>query len=368
MTDHQALVRPNIIEMDPYKPIVPFEVLSEQLGRPTEAIIKLDANETPYGPCPQAVDALTRIADEMPIYPDPQSRRLRERLAEYTGVDMAHILCGAGADELIDLTMRLFLGPGDAFVNCPPTFGMYTFDGGLVGAQEIVVDRCADFSLDIDAVEGTIRETGAKIIFIASPNNPDGGVVDHADLERLLALPLIVVMDEAYMEFSHAESVAQRVPATPNLIVLRTFSKWAGLAGLRIGYGIYPLWMMDHLWKIKQPYNVNVAADAAARASLDNLDLLLERVERIKAERDRLFTLLHTINYLTPTPSDANFILCDVSGIEAGELKRRLAEDHGILIRYYNKPRLENRIRVTVGKPAHTDALIAALRQIGEGL
>jgi histidinol-phosphate aminotransferase len=174
------------------------------------------------------------------------------------------------------------------------------------------------------------------------------------------------VLDEAYVVFSAAECAARRVPETPNLIVLRTFSKWAGLAGLRVGYGVFPLALMEHLWKIKQPYNLNVAADAAARASLEDLPVLRENVRRIIAERERLQRELAGIPYLEPYPSHSNFVLCRVTGLDAALLRRRLASEAGILIRYFDKPGLRDHVRISAGKPEHTDVLLAALRKIGE--
>jgi histidinol-phosphate aminotransferase len=363
----EALIRPDIRDMEPYTPILPFEVLSEQLGRRPADIVKLDANENPYGPSPKALRALADLRAAVPIYPDPEARALRAGLADYTGVGAEHILAGAGADELIDLVMRLFVHPGDVVINCPPTFGMYPFDAALNGARVVSAPRRADFSLDVEAVERAAMQDRAKLLFVCSPNNPDGSLLPLDTLERLLKLPAIVVLDEAYIEFAEAESAARRVPGAPNLVVLRTFSKWAGLAGLRVGYGVFPRWMMDHLWKIKQPYNVNVAADAAARASLGDLDLLLGNVARVVAERARLFDALSAIPFLQPYPSRANFVLCRVAGgVDAAALKRRLAEEAGILIRYFNKPGLRDHVRFSVGEPAHTDRLIAALEAMAE--
>jgi len=367
-TQIDSLIRPDIRQMEPYTPIVPFEVLSEQLGRDATDLVKLDANENPYGPSPRALNALAALRDAVPIYPDPESRALRAALAEYAGVGPEHILAGAGADELIDLIMRLVITPGDAIVNCPPTFGMYSFDGALNGARVVEVPRRADFSLDVEAVERAALESGAKLLFLCSPNNPDGSLIPPDVLDRLLHLPLIVVLDEAYIEFAGVESAASRVPATPNLVVLRTFSKWAGLAGLRVGYGVFPLALMAHLWKIKQPYNVNVAADAAARASLADLPYLRANVERIIAERERLLAALRSVTYLEPYPSRANFVLCRVSGLSAAALKQRLAADYGILIRYFDKPGLRDHVRLSVGTPQQTDRLLAALREIEAGV
>ncbi|MBN1120037.1 MAG: histidinol-phosphate transaminase [Anaerolineae bacterium] len=366
--DALNLIRPDIAGMEPYTPIVPFEVLSEQLGRRPEDLVKLDANENPYGPSPKALAAMGKLDATAHIYPDPEARKLREALADYVGVGAEYIMAGAGADEIIDLLMRLFIQPGDGVINCPPSFGMYPFDAALHAANLIEVPRRADFSLDVEGIEWAAAQENVKLLLVCSPNNPDGGLIAPDDLDRLLRLPLIVVVDEAYIEFGGVGSASRRVSETPNLIVLRTFSKWAGLAGLRVGYGVFPLHFMEHLWKIKQPYNVNVAADAAARASLDDVETLMATVELLKAERERLAAELAAIPYLAPYPSRSNFILCRVDGIEAGELKHRLAEDYGILVRYYRKARLFDHVRFSVGKPEQTDRLIEALQAIGESL
>jgi histidinol-phosphate aminotransferase len=261
--------------------------------------------------------------------------------------------------------MRLFLRPGDAIINCPPTFGMYSFDAAICGAEVVEVPRRADFSLDVEGVRQQALETSPvkNLLFINSPNNPDGRLTSREDLLRLLELPLVVVVDEAYAEFS-GTSVVDLVPEHPNLIVLRTFSKWAGLAGLRIGYGIFPMGIIQHLWKIKQPYNVNVAAQAAALASLADLDYLRANVQRIVAERERLYTELSKFDFLHPYPSRSNFILCRVLGRDARQLKLFL-EREGILVRYFDKPYLRDCIRISVGKPEHTDALLAVLSRMG---
>lgn len=363
----ENLVRPDIAGMEPYKPIVPFEVLSEELGRPIEDIVKLDANENLYGPSPKALEAVAALHHTVPIYPDPQARKLRHMLSDVLGVDSEYVFVGAGADELIDLTMRLFIEPGDKILNCPPTFGMYKFDAALVAAEVVNVTRKPDFSLDIDAIEKAVAEHQPKLLFVTSPNNPDGGLLSQAQLERLLKLPIMIMLDQAYVEFSatpaEANAVLQRIPNTPNLAVLRTFSKWAGLAGLRVGYGVYPLWLMEHLWKIKQPYNLNIAADAAARGSLDDIEWLYSNLARIRAERDRLFAELQALSYIDPYPSKANFILCKVKQTTATAVRDRLRAE-GVLIRYYNKPGLEDHIRVAIGKPEHSEKLMSILKQI----
>jgi histidinol-phosphate aminotransferase len=363
MFEPEGLIRSHIREMPPYEPILPFEVLSEQLGIPVEDIVKLDANENPYGPLPAVKEALANLAHPH-IYPDPESRQLRAALCAYHQVPVENILVGAGADELIDLTLRLLIEPGDAILNCPPTFGMYTFDGDLNGARIISVPRMIDFAIDVNAIETAARTERPKLIFLANPNNPDGGLVAREDIERLLRLPLIVVLDEAYVQFAPPEAgMIREVLERKNLIVLRTFSKWAGLAGLRAGYGIFPIELMSDLWKIKQPYNLSVAASAAACAALLSASQLDARTAAIIAERERLFLQLQEISYLEPVPSHANFILCRVTGRDAKELKEDLAR-RGILVRFFDKPGLQQTIRISIGRTEHTAALIQALKEL----
>lgn len=361
MTEATQLVRPHVRDMPGYQPILPFDVLSQQLGLPVERLIKLDANENPYGPLPVVAETLAALPYTH-IYPDPESRTLRRALSAYHAVPVENLLAGAGADELIDLIMRLFLEPGEAILNCPPTFGMYPFDAGVNGARVISVPRKADFALDLGAIEEAVASHQPKLLFVASPNNPDGSLLSPDALERLLTLPLVVVLDEAYIEFaSPGASHIRAVMARENLIVLRTFSKWAGLAGLRVGYGAFPAALMPYLWKIKQPYNVSVAAAAAATVSLQEADELERIGRKITAERERLYRALQGIPWLEPYPSQANFVLCRVEQ-DAGRLKADLAAA-GILVRYFRKPGLEDHIRISVGKPEHTDALLEKLAE-----
>jgi histidinol-phosphate aminotransferase len=181
----------------------------------------------------------------------------------------------------------------------------------------------------------------------------------------------MVLLDEAYIEFSDDDlgsstTRIQQVIHRDNLVVLRTFSKWAGLAGLRVGYGAFPAWLMPTLWKSKQPYNVSVAASEAAIASIKDREYLLRCVSTLRGERERLAGLLSTIPWLQPYPSHSNFILCRVAapGLTAAEMKAKLAQEHGILVRYFNTPGLQDHIRIRVGKPEHTDALIHALQDV----
>ena len=236
----------------PYTPIEPFEVLSKRLGRDPKEIIKVDANENPYGPSPKVRQALAEL--QWPhIYPDPESRELRTALADFTGAPMENLVAGAGADELIDLILRLILEPGDSIINCPPTFGMYSFETKLNTGEVISIQRRPDFSIDLEAVKQAVTAHQPKAVFITTPNNPDGSFPEPEIIDALLDLPVLVILDEAYIEFSGAAggrfgeklSRIQQVTERENLIVLRTFSKWAALAGLRVGYGAFPNWILD---------------------------------------------------------------------------------------------------------------------------
>jgi histidinol-phosphate aminotransferase len=358
-------IRQHLESLPPYTPIEPFEVLSARLGRSPEQIVKLDANENPYGLLAVVREALAGM--EFPhIYPDPESRVLRKSLAKFTQVHEEYLLAGAGADELLDLLMRVFLEPNDCILSCPPTFGMYSFDAELNAARCIEVPRRADFSLDMDSICDAVETNRPKLFFITSPNNPDGSILDVKTIDALLELPTLIVLDEAYIEFAGENlganlSRIREVPSRENLVVLRTFSKWAGLAGLRVGYGAFPLWLMPTLWKSKQPYNINVAASVAAQVSLEHTDELTNVVELLRGERIRLFSELQKIPYLKPYPTQSNFILCQVVGRDAAELKAQLAQKYGVLIRYFNKPGLRDHIRISVGRPQDTDVLLSAL-------
>ncbi len=360
-------IRADIAAMEGYTPTTSLESFAERLGYDVSELVKLDANENPFGPTEGVKQALAEMSG-VAVYPDPEAKQLRSQIADYIGVDAKHILVGAGADEIIELVLQLFIEPGDTILNCPPTFAMYAFDAPLAHATTVNVPRQADFSLDVEAIEAAALETNAKLLFLCSPNNPSGNTIPAETIKRLLQLPLVVVLDEAYIEFSTEQSLVQSVPDTPNLIVMRTMSKWAALAGLRVGYGVFHESLMPHLWKIKQPYNLNVAGDVAARAALDDLPLLLERVQTLVDLRGTLYDVLQNVPYLEPYPSESNFILCRVRGLSAEALRDKLAQDEGIIIRYYKKPGLDDCVRFSVGTPQQIDRLTQALESIADTL
>ncbi|XP_021900783.1 histidinol-phosphate aminotransferase, chloroplastic-like [Carica papaya] len=356
-----SFIRPHLRELAPYQPILPFEVLSAQLGRKPEDIIKLDANENPYGPPPEVFEPLGSLKFPY-IYPDPESRQLRAALTEDSWLESDYILACCGCDELIHLIMRCVLEPGDKIIDCPPTFSMYAFDAAVNGAHVVKVRRKSDFNLDVELIAEVVEKEKPKCIFLTSPNNPDGSIINDEVLLKILEMPILVVLDEAYIEFSGTESRMKWVKKYDNLIVLRTFSKRAGLAGLRVGYGAFPLSIIKYLWRAKQPYNVSVAAEVAALAALQNPTYLKEVKDALVQERNRLFKLLKEVPFLVPYPSYSNFILCEVtSGIDAKKLKDDLAKK-GVMVRHYNSKELKGYIRISAGKPEHTDILMECLR------
>ena len=376
--DIKKLIRPELAKMKSYTPIEPTEILSQEGELPAEKVIKLDGNENPYGCSPKVYQALATYR-YYHNYPDPEQRELRKALEEYTSLSRRHIVCGMGSDELIDLILRLFLKPGDEVINCPPTFGMYPFSTDVCGGKVVDVPRTEDFALDIARIKKALTKR-TKVIFVASPNNPTGNLASEKDIMELVDTGKIVVVDEAYFEFSNV-TVANLVPSYPNLIVLRTFSKWAGLAGLRIGYGFFPVEIADYLMKIKQPYNASAAAQAAVLASLADIEYLRDNIARIVRERERLFGKLKELDWLKPYPSQANFILCSLScrcepfapchseprPVGAKNLAKEIwaqLRKKGIFVRYFDTPELKECLRISVGRPEDTDALIEALKAL----
>jgi len=337
------------------------DVISRKTGIPEEEIIKLDANENPYGCSPRVSQALSKYP-YLNIYPDSNQTELLESIAQYAGLAPGYLVAGNGSDELIDLLLRLFLDIGDEVIVNVPTFDMYRFSTEVCRGKVVNVLRDKNFEVDVAAIKAAVTSR-TRIIFVTSPNNPTGTTISEKSILELLKLGLPLVVDEAYYEFS-GNSVISWVPRYSNLIVLRTFSKWAGLAGLRIGYGAFPLKLADILMKIKPPYSINMAASLAAKISIEEKEYLLGTVKLMIEERARLMSQLKQLSFLEPVPSHANFILIKVLRGDAKYFQDEL-EKRGILVRYYNSALLKNYFRISVGKPQQTDKIIAALKELG---
>jgi len=357
MSKIEEPTHPYLETIKPYQP-PDLETVAARADLKMEQLVRLNANENAFGPPPQIAQSLADYADYAyyPHYPP-----LREAIAHYAGVSSKQVVLGNGADEIIDLLIRLFVEPGQAIVICPPTFGSYRFFAKVSRCRTLSAPRQADFSLDAAAVEKKVLESEgeARLLFLASPHNPSGQNIPLSTIRRLLALPLMVAVDEAYIEFC-GESAAPLLERYENLTIIRTFSKWAGMAGLRLGYALLAPRLAGHLERIRAPYNVNAATVAAALATLEDLEAAQANVNHTIAERERLRGELAKLPYLHPYPTQTNFVLCRVVGRDAHELKLDL-ERAGILIRYFDQPGLHDHVRISVGRSEQTDALVAEL-------
>lgn len=345
-----------------YEPGESVESLAARLGRAPETVIKLDANENGYGAPSASLTALAALKT-FHRYPDSAQRDLRAALSAYTGVPAEHLIAGNGSDELLSLIAQVVLEPGDKVIVCPPTFSMYAFYARLKNCQVISVPRLEDFSLDLDGVLSSVQAGSPKIIFLDTPGNPTGIGISAGQLEKLLSTLALIVLDEAYIEFSSMKSNMPSVKNLENLVVLRTFSKWAGLAGFRVGYGAFPNWLGKALWQAKSPYNISTPAMAAAIAALNAVDHLQEVVDRIVADRERLAGELKRIPGLKVFPSETNFLLVRVEpafGMSAAEAHAALKE-RGILLRLFEEMEC---LRITIGRTEELDTLVQTLREL----
>lgn len=364
-------VRPELARVEDYVPGESLAAFSARTGVPVNRLIKLNSNESPFPPSPRVSRAL---GDHIHynLYPDPDGAPLIADLATYAGIAPEHILLSSGSNELITKLWSTFLSPGDSVLTASPTFSLYTTATTLAGGETLAVPRRDDYELDVPAMLAALRDN-TKLIVLCSPNNPTGNLVAHADMEALLATGRIIVVDEAYIEFAGDDALAASpiplVAQYPNLVVLRTFSKWAGLAGLRLGYGAFPAWIVPHVRKLQLPFEVNLAAHIAAHETLRDLPLMRSRIAELIAERENLFAVLARQPYLRVFPSRGNFLLAEMTDprLSIGEFRSHM-EAHGILLRYFRTPDLARHVRITVGTAEHTAALGRVLTEIGARL
>ena len=354
---------PHIRRLKPYHGVDPMEVIAERAGIPAEQVIRLNGNENPYGPSPKVNEALGRF-QFYNHYTDPEQRKLRSVLSKYLGAPEERIVAGNGSDELIDLLLRMFLGPGENIIIPSPTFGMYSFTADICGGEAVSVPSDENFEIDVEAMVVAMTDK-TKAVFLASPNNPSGNIAASSQIRALLETGRLIVVDETYYEFC-GQSVMPLMEEYPNLVILRTFSKWAGLAGLRIGLGVMQEEIAQTMISMKPPYNVNTAAEVALTASLEDTSVLLDRVKAIVAERERMMGLLQKIPGIKAWPSQANFILFSLPEGQGERIFEGLC-NRGIFLRYFNTPQLKDFIRSSVGFPHETDAVVAALTELVEG-
>ena len=354
---------PHIRRLKPYHGVDPMEVIAERAGIPAEQVIRLNGNENPYGPSPKVNEALGSF-QFYNHYTDPEQRKLRSVLSKYLGAPEERIVAGNGSDELIDLLLRMFLGPGENIIIPSPTFGMYSFTADICGGEAVSVPSDENFEIDVEAMVVAMTDK-TKAVFLASPNNPSGNIASSSQIRALLETGRLIVVDETYYEFC-GQSVMPLMEEYPNLVILRTFSKWAGLAGLRIGLGVMQEEIAQTMISTKPPYNVNTAAEVALTASLEDTSVLLDRVKAIVAERERMMGLLQKIPGIKAWPSQANFILFSLPEGQGQRIFDGLCS-RGIFLRYFDTPQLKDYIRSSVGLPHETDAVVAALTELVEG-
>ena len=342
----EALIRPNVRAMQPYS-----SARSEFKG---EARVMLDANENSLGSAGPA---------EFNRYPDPQQAAVKATLAPLKGLSPAQIFLSNGSDEAIDLLVRLVCVPGQDRVLCaPPTFGMYEVAAALNDVGLVRVPLDADFQLSAAAV-AEIVASEAKIVFLCTPNNPTGNSLRVADVEAVLrGFQGLVVVDEAYGDFASQPSWATRLAEFPNLVVLQTFSKAWGLAGIRLGMAFAAPEIVAYLNRIKMPYNVSENTQRLALAALADTTRFAAMRQQLLAGRRWLETQLPTLPVVAGVyPSDANFLLVRFWP-DAGAVYRHLLA-RGIVVRRPSQPACAGTLRLTVGTPAENEALLVALRE-----
>lgn len=359
MSQIEKLMRSHMVNFATYHGVDPSEELARKAGIKPEDVIRLNANENPYGPLDKVSAALSGLP--LHLYPDPNQRKLRAALGEYTGQPVERIMAGAGGDEIIDLLMRLFIAPGQKVLDCEPTFGMYSFSARLAEAEIVSVPRNSTWDIDIPAMLEAIDDS-ARIVFLASPNNPTGNLLTERDARALLKTGVIVCVDETYYEFS-GSTLSPLLDEYENLVILRSFSKWAGIAGLRVGYAIASSELVGHLMDIKQPYNINIAGEAAVLAALEHRGELLERTATLIEQRKRLEAVVDEFPGISYYPSEANFLLCRFERRTAEEAYVGLAQ-RGIFVRRFPQTVLDSSLRISTGTPEQTDLLIDALRRV----
>ncbi len=341
--DINGWVRPNIRALEPYS-----SARDEFKG---EASVYLDANENPYN-------------QPYNRYPDPMQWRLKERIAEIKSVPKESILLGNGSDEPIDLIIRAFCEPGkDSILTIEPTYGMYQVAAEVNNICCKKVKLTADFQMDLPELLAAIDST-VKVIYICSPNNPTGDSLKRDDIFKVLdSFAGIVVVDEAYIDFSSLPSLSKDLDRYANLVVLQTLSKAWGAAGIRLGMAFASQEIIAMLNKIKYPYNVNQLTQEKALEILDNQGRMKEQLSEILKERTRLQKELEALPLIkTVYPTDANFILVKVD--DANGVYKQLAAE-GIIVRNRNKVTLcANCLRITVGTPEEDNILLNALKKM----
>ena len=355
-------LNPQLDQLPVYHGGRPLEEVARELGLPAADLIKLASNENPLGPSPKAIAAMRDKAAQVHLYPDGNAFYLRQRVAEKLGAAPANLIFGNGSNEIIEFVSRALLGPNTNIVVSQYCFAIYPIAAHLAGANCISVPT-KDFGHDLAAMRVAITPE-TRIVFVANPNNPTGTrASNEAVMELVTSIPdeVLLVMDEAYFEFiDDAPNLLPLISEKQNLLLMRTFSKIHGLAGLRVGYGIGHPDFIAALQKIRHPFNLNALAQAAALAALED-------EEHVRATREnnteglRFFENAFAEMGIDTVPSHANFILSKVG--DGQEIFEKL-QQHGIITRAMGGYGLPEWIRISIGTPVENGRCLAALEDL----
>ena len=361
-TPWESLANEHILGIDPYEPGKPIEELERELG--VRDAIKLASNENPVAPSDRVQKAIAGALAQLNRYPDGSGFYLRQALAKRHGVMPDQVILGNGSNELIELIVRAFLRPGEEAVIPHPSFVVYPMIVQAAGGIRVVV-TLKDYRLDLEAMARTITPL-TKLVFIANPNNPTATIVTAPEVEQFIGrIPptVVVFFDEAYIEFAQGPDFPDSLAYMRQgrkVFVLRTFSKASSLAGLRVGYGIADRDAVALVHRIRQPFNVNSLAQAAALAALEDDTHILDCLRMNEAGRHYLYDEFTSLG-LRYVPSRANFILVDV-GRSAHDVYQRLLRE-GVIVRPMTSFGMETALRITVGTPEENRRLIKAMRK-----
>jgi histidinol-phosphate aminotransferase len=345
--DLDSLVRPNI------KTLTPYRCARDDY----DSGILLDANENAIGSVPSDPRQLNR-------YPDPHQVAFREKFAGFRGISSGQVFCGVGSDEAIDLLIRIFCVPGvDEIMITPPTYGMYKVSASINDVGINSVPLTSDYALRVPKMIASIKPQ-TKLIFLCSPNNPTGNLLQKDDILQVLnAFNGIVVLDEAYIDFSGDEGFSRELSTFPNLVILQTMSKSFGLAGIRMGIALASVEIVNYLVRVKAPYNISKLTSEVALKALNHIEIMQAYVKALNNERKWVAEQLRSIpEVLNINPSDANFLLVEIKN--AFEIYKSMA-DSGVVIRYRgDQIHCENTIRITIGTHKENVEMITMLKEV----
>lgn len=358
------LMTPDYIKaIAPYVPGKPLDALEREYG--ISDSVKLASNENPLGASPKALAAIRQSLSALHRYPDGAGHRLTHRIADVNGISPTNVVIGNGSDDIIALLVRALIRPGDRVVVPQPSFLMYAISAAAAGA---VVDRIPlnNMTMDLEAMAGKVK-ADTRLVFVCNPNNPTGTVVSQEAFNHFMErLPeeVVVVVDEAYIEFVRkADCLKTGRPVDMNrpLVTLRTFSKAYGLAGLRVGYGIMPAALAEVLHRVRQPFNVNAVAQAAATAALDDRAFLQQSLDLVHRGLDDLYVALGQMG-LTYFKTEANFFLIDVRQPADTVFENMLRQ--GVIVRSMRAYGFPNYIRINVGLDTENRRFLRALESV----